>query len=86
MLPVGLTARNRHAESNSAAHAACLQGLVQKGPALVCLMTSAPVAVEMSELLAAVLGSVGLNSEADSEVTTCHAAMVRKARKPETGG
>lgn len=41
----------------------------------------APVPAEMSALLAAVLGAMGMHQKVESEATQCHAAVVRKAHK-----
>jgi hypothetical protein len=86
MLALASAARNRCAGSKWAARAVGLCVLVQWWLERLGLMKDAPVSVEMSKLLAAVCGKMGMDRKVESEVTKCHAAMVRETRKPGMEG
>jgi len=80
--------RKRRAGVDWAAQVVGLYILVQDRLENDGLMKGALVPAELLALLAAVLGTMGMHQKVESEVTQCHAAVVRKAHrdKAETGG
>jgi hypothetical protein len=86
MLALVSAARDCCAGSKWVARAVGLCVLVQYWLERLGLMKDGPVLVEMSELLAAVCGTMGMDRKVELEVTKCYAAMVQEMRKPGTGG
>ena len=73
MLALISTARKRRAGVDWAAQVVGLYILVQYWLENDGLMKGAPVPAELSALLAAVLGTMGMHQKVESEVTQCHA-------------